>query len=100
MPPSSPGTFEKAIDFVGQWPRDERSRVRGAIACYEAAASSGSRGYGEYEPWVALVHTLGDGDRYYTAHRLEHDRVVTASSAEHLAQRISGLLGNKRSKAA
>lgn len=98
MPPSR-GTFDKAIDFVGQWSRDERTRVRGAIACYEAAAAAGAR-YGEYEPWVALVHTLGEGDRYYTAHRLEHDRVVTASSAEHLAQRISELLGNRQSNKA
>jgi hypothetical protein len=86
--PSTP--LQHLIQFVGQWPDEEKALVRPAIQEHEATATSSSTGASVgFEPWVALVHTLDSGQRYYTAHRLEHERVVTASSALELAEKIA-----------
>lgn len=90
---SSSAKLEYLIQFVGQWPDDEKALVRPAIQQYEATAtSSGTGSSAGFEPWVALVHTLDSGRRYYTAHRLEHERVVTAESAAQLAEKIASHL--------
>ncbi len=86
---SSTPSLDHLIQFVGQWPDDEKALVRPAIQQHEATAASGTGASAGFEPWVALVHTLESGQRYYTAHRLEHERVVTASSATELADKIA-----------
>lgn len=78
------------VQFVGQWNPDERHLIFNVISRVERSITGGENGTADpWEPWVALLHTLREDDRYYTAHRLQHDRVVVARSAEELANKIA-----------
>lgn len=93
MLPSSSSTTQsiQPVQFVGAWETDDRTLILNVIRRVECAISGSGASRDPWEPWVALQHVLDQDDCYFTAHRLQHDKVVVARSAQELANKISAI---------
>lgn len=76
------------IHFVGDWPQDERRRVRRAVTLFERAwAPSDRTSTAETPEWVVVQQSPAWGP-YYFAHRLGTRDSLTGRSATELAEFI------------
>ncbi len=82
---------DELVQFIGAWERADRALIFDVIQRVEHAIAGSTSNGALWEPWVALQHVLHQDDCYFTAHRLQQDKVVVARSAQDLAEKIAAI---------
>jgi hypothetical protein len=83
---SSEDTSSPLVHFEGNWSTDETDLIQGAVAEAEAASWPSSVQSGA-APWIATCHDEG-ATPMYAASRTGVSRVLSAQSADALAEKI------------